>query len=144
MRAEAKLLAVMWMVLASIFCICGCKTKYITTEKISYHDVLRHDTLHARDSIYIQDSITTWLKGDSVFRDRWHRETIHEYIYKTKIDTCVEVKKVDVPQIVERALTTWEQFRLDYAIWFIAATCVLLIMLALVIYKMIKVCRKSR
>ena len=57
-----------------LFCILvGCKSteklKNINTEtRIEYRDK------YHRDSIYIRDSVIIYVKGDTVFKDRWHTE----------------------------------------------------------------------
>ena len=57
-----------------LFCILvGCKSteklQNINTEtRIEYRDK------YHRDSIYIRDSIIIEVKGDTVFKDRWHTE----------------------------------------------------------------------
>ena len=57
-----------------LFCILvGCKSteklQNINTEtRIEYRDK------YHRDSIYIRDSIIIQVKGDTVFKDRWHTE----------------------------------------------------------------------
>ena len=57
-----------------LFCILvGCKSteklQNINTEtRIEYRDK------YHRDSIYIRDSVIIYVKGDTVFKDRWHTE----------------------------------------------------------------------
>ena len=57
-----------------LFCILvGCKSteklQNINTEtRIEYRDK------YHRDSIYIRDSIIIQVKGDTIFKDRWHTE----------------------------------------------------------------------
>lgn len=57
-----------------LFCILvGCKSteklQNINTEtRIEYRDK------YHRDSVYIRDSIIIHVKGDTVFKDRWHTE----------------------------------------------------------------------
>ena len=57
-----------------LFCILvGCKSteklQNINTEtRVEYRDK------YHRDSIYIRDSIIIQVKGDTVFKDRWHTE----------------------------------------------------------------------
>ena len=67
-----KLLVIIFSIV--LFCILvGCKTteklQNINTEtRIEYRDK------YHRDSIYIRDSVIIYVKGDTVYKDRWHTE----------------------------------------------------------------------
>lgn len=67
-----KLLVIIFSLV--LFCILvGCKTteklQNINTEtRIEYRDK------YHRDSIYIRDSVIIYVKGDTVYKDRWHTE----------------------------------------------------------------------
>lgn len=122
----------------------GCKTKYVPMEKVVSQESLRCDTLHKRDSIYIRDSIFTLQKGDTIFKDRWHREIVLKEVYKNKTDSFIKRDSIPVPYPVEKELSKWEKFQLKYAAWSMGATCVLLIMLSIIIYRKIRKCKMSR
>lgn len=142
MKSERNLSRLAFLVIISLMAISvlsGCKTtKYVPVNKVTYRDVVKHDTLHWHDSIYIHDSITTTQKGDTVFKDRWHRETILKETYKTKIDSFTKVDSIPVPYPVEKELTKWQQIQLKYAVCSMGATCALLIVLGVIIYRRIK------
>lgn len=142
MKSERNLSRLAFLVVISLMAISvlsGCKTtKYVPVDKVTYRDVVKHDTLHWHDSIYIHDSITTTQKGDTVFKDRWHRETILKETYKTKIDSFTKVDSIPVPYPVEKELSKWQQFQLKYAVWSMGATCALLVVLGIIIYRRTK------
>lgn len=85
---------IMWIVaFLLVLALTSCKDKqYITVEKT------KTDTLYKYkvrvDSIVKFDSITTTIKGDTVFRDRWH--TLH--VYHNSVDTVFRVRIVTEPQ----------------------------------------------
>lgn len=64
------------LIVFSLVLVCvliGCKSieplQNINTEtRIEYRDK------YHRDSIYIRDSVIIYVKGDTVFKDRWHTE----------------------------------------------------------------------
>jgi disulfide bond formation protein DsbB len=142
MKSERNLSRLAFLVAISLMTISilsGCKTtKYVPVDKVTYRDIIKHDTLHRHDSIYVHDSITTTLKGDTVFRDRWHRETILKETYKTKIDSFTKVDSIPIPYPIEKELTKWQQFQLKYAVWSMGAMCALLVVLGVIIYRRIK------
>lgn len=128
----------------AVFCLSGCKTtKYVPLEKVVYLESVRHDTLHKRDSIYIRDSISTSQKGDTVFRDRWHRETILKEVYKNKTDSFIKRDSIPVPYPVEKELSKWERFQLKYALWSMGMACGLLVVLGVIIYRRIRDARNQ-
>lgn len=94
----------------------GCRNKeYVTVEKTTTDTLYKYRV--RVDSIVKFDSITTMLKGDTVFRDRWH--TLH--VYHTEVDTVFQIKMVKEPQPypvikpVEVNKLYWWQNRLMWA-----------------------------
>lgn len=120
------------------FLLPGCKTKYVPMEKVICRYVVKHDTLHTSDSVFVRDSVYLRQKGDTCFLDRWHEKTIYKNVYKVKVDSFLKRDFIPVPYPVERKLTKWEEFELKYAAWAMGATCVLLVLLGLYIYRRFK------
>lgn len=87
----------------------GCKTKYVPVPE--YHQVYveKHDTLHTRDSIYQRDSVYMWMRGDTIwkekftikYRDRWRDKIVYR--------DSIKVDSVRVPYPVEKPLTAWQK-----------------------------------
>lgn len=124
--ARELLLATAWLLAA--VCMSGCRSvKTVPTEKTVYIESVNRDTLLKRDSIYVHDSIYTHQKGDTVYRDRWHRETVYKEIYRNKTDTCTRRDSIAVPYAVEKALSKWERTQLKWASWWLGALCMILV-----------------
>ena len=62
------------------------------------------------DSIHVYDSVLVVIKGDTVFRDRWHTA----YRDRWRNDTVLKADSIPVPYPVERRLSEWEQMKLRY------------------------------
>lgn len=100
-------------------------TKYVPVESVktrteyktlAVHDTVR-DTVLKHNDIYKHDSSATYIKGDTVFVDRWHtmiqttvdkgrtlhNSVVHDTVFANKTDS------VQVPVPVERQLTKWEK-----------------------------------
>ena len=138
-RMWSRLVLLVIVGLLAVVCLSGCRsTKYVPLEKVVYRESVRHDTLHKRDSIYIRDSVSTSQKGDTIFLDRWHRETILKEVYRNKTDSFIKRDSIPVPYPVEKELSKWEQFELKYAIWSMGALCMVLVWLGYKLYKWIK------
>ena len=120
------------------FLLSGCKTKFIPMGKNVYQNVIKHDTLHTYDSVFVRDSIYLRQKGDTCYLDRWHEKTIFKNVYKVKVDSFLKRDSIPVPYPVEKELSKWEQFQLKYAVWSFGVFCMLLIILCYKLYKKIK------
>lgn len=95
--------------------MCGCRSvKYVSVPE--YHTVYktRTDSVVKKDSVFVHDSISTWIKGDTVFRDRWHTEWRNHNTDKLRIDTMIQTDSVRVPYPVEKRLSKWQQAKQDY------------------------------
>lgn len=93
-----------------VFALTSCKTaEYVPVEvhDTIHHEVVRHDSIYKHDSIIVN----TYMKGDTVYRDRDHWHT--EYVEKIKKDTAYISKEKPVPypveKKVERELTWWQK-----------------------------------
>lgn len=120
------------------FFLSGCKTKYVPMEKVVCREVLKHDTLHTSDSVFVHDSVFIRQNGDTRYIDRWHEKTVFKNVYKVKVDSFLKRDSIPVPYPVEKELSKWEQFQLKYAIWSFGVLCVLLVVLGYKLYKKIK------
>ena len=98
--------------------LCGCRT-------IEYYPVetVRTDTVYvnrlAVDSVMVRDSIYIHEKGDTVTEHRYH----YIYKYRDRVDTLYLASRdtVSVPYPVEKELTKWQSFKVDYGGWAIGA-----------------------
>lgn len=110
----------------------GCKTvQYIPVETV------RTDTTYIikqlRDSIMLHDSIYIheYQRGDTIyrdriqFRDRWRDRWRTDTIYRSRTDS------IAVPYPVEKPLTRWQRFCLDYGKMTTGATIALVLLLAI-------------
>lgn len=102
----------------------GCRSiQYVPIETV------RTDTLYQkvlqRDSIHIHDSVTIREKDDTVmiehWRTQWRDRLQRDTVYRSRTDS------VQVPYPVERQLSHWEQFCIDYGKVMTGATVVLLV-----------------
>ena len=110
----------------------GCKTvQYIPVETV------RTDTTYIikqlRDSIMLHDSIYIheYQRGDTIFRDRiqyrdrWRDRWRTDTIYRSRTDS------IAVPYPVEKPLTRWQRFYLNYGKMTSGVTIALILLLAI-------------
>lgn len=85
-------------VLVLLFFVSCTKTLYVPVEntKIEYQDKI----IESKDSIYLKDSIIIFIKGDTVFKDRYKTKLV----YKERIDTFtyIKVDTISKPVIIEK------------------------------------------
>lgn len=102
----------------------GCQTiRYVPVEKV------RTDTLYQkvvqRDSIHVHDSVTIREKGDTVmiehWRTQWRDRLLRDTVYRSRVDS------VQVPYPVEKKLTRWQSFCIDYGKLTLGASVMLVV-----------------
>lgn len=111
----------------------SCRTvKYVPVETVkvdtTYINKLQRDSIYMLDSVYVKE------KGDTVLIEKY------KYLYRDKLirDTLYMAKtdSIQVPYPVEKELTRWQQFRMDFGGW---AMCIVVIsILILIVYKIKK------
>ena len=110
----------------------GCKTvQYIPVETVrtdtAYITKQQRDSIIIRDSIYVHE----YQRGDTIyrdriqFRDRWRDRWRTDTIYRSRTDS------IAVPYPVEKPLTRWQRFCLDYGKMTTGATIALVLLLAI-------------
>ena len=81
----------------------GCSCAKTAQNNTVYHDIahtsVRRDSVNQRqihwqdtqqqDSIFMQDSVLVYIKGDTVIKERWHNLTTTMWKTTTKTDTIV-------------------------------------------------------
>ena len=162
LRSVALFLA---MLIITPLLILGCSCAKTAQNNTVYHDSahtsVRRDSVNQRqihcqytqqhDSVFRQDSVLVYIKGDTVIKERWHNLTTTRWKTTTKTDTIVcDIYKfvTDTVKVkyfvnryktkeVEKSASTWHKIRL------FAGDCVLLF-LALIAVDWIKERMKKR
>lgn len=162
LRSVALFLAMLIITpLLTFGCSCAKTAQNNTVYDDSAHTSVRRDSVNQRqihwqdtrqhDSIFKQDSVLVYIKGDTVIKERWHNLTTTRWKTTTKTDTIVvDIYKfvTDTVRVkyyvnryktkeVEKPVSTWQKIRL------FAGDCVLLF-LALIAVDWIKERIKKR
>ena len=111
-----QLAGVITLALAALCCasLCSCKTKYVSVPE--YHEVvkIKHDSIYAKDSVYVHDSIFTERKGDTLYINKSQTKYVDRWRDVLRVDSFIKTDSIRVPYPVERKLTKWESFCIDY------------------------------
>lgn len=87
--------------------------KYVPVPEYHTEYKTRTDSFVKRDSVWVKDSVWLWMKGDTVYKERWHTEHNDRYVYRNKTDTVMQTDSVRVPYPVERELSRWEKTKMN-------------------------------
>lgn len=125
-----------WIFILAVLCLFSCRTiKYVPTETVKiekeYIDRVQRDSIHVHDSVFVL------IKGDTVFRDRYH--TVYKDRYFRDTTYIHKVDSVQVPYPVEKSLSKWQNLKLQVGGFAMSAIVVIiLIVVGKIIYKLKK------
>lgn len=118
--------ALIWLAIMAVLValLSGCESiRYVPVETVRTHKVTKHDSIYLETIKH--DSVTIREKGDTVFVDRWHTE--YKDRWRDRRRDSLRVDSVQVPYPVERELSRWEHFCLDYGKVTTGGTAVLIV-----------------
>ena len=114
----------------------SCSPRTITVPEYHTEYIVKADTLVKHDSIYHRDSVSFYLQGETICRDRYKYIDRYKYVYKTTTDTLIKTDSIRVPVPMDRQLSKWEQTKMDVGGWCMAALAgVVVTIVAYLIYK---------
>ena len=130
------------MLILSIFCRCT-TTKYVPVTEYKDRVVVKTDSLLKTDSVYVHDSVSVYIRGDTVFKDKYHLQYKDRYIVRNKSDTLIVRDSIPYKVEVNKQLSNTDRAFLN--IGKIASVCIFIGILALLgwIYRNVKLHKHS-
>lgn len=118
------------VVLAALL-LTGCKSvKYVPVTEYRDRYVSRTDTMLRVDSVYLHDSVSVMMRGDTVFTTKTRYKDRLKYVYNTKTDTVAVHDSIPYPVKVEvERKGTWLEKATDMAGKAALALCAVLAVL---------------
>lgn len=119
-----------------VLAVCSCTSvKYVPVETIKTEyktrDSIRHDSIYQRDSIY------TLIRGDTVYK--YKEKYLYKYLFLNKTDTVLKTDSVQVPYLVEKELTRWQEVKIELGGWaFGVIISFALVVIGWLVYKKLK------
>nr|DAG03101.1 MAG TPA: hypothetical protein [Siphoviridae sp. cttma3]DAI04099.1 MAG TPA: hypothetical protein [Caudoviricetes sp.] len=102
------------ILLTLAICITSCRSiRYVPVETVRTEYKTR-DSIRF-DSIYEHDSIFLFLKGDTVYKEKYRYK--YRYLTINKTDTVMMTDSVQVPYPVEKQLSRWQQMKIELGGW---------------------------
>lgn len=130
------------MLVLSMFCRCT-TTKYVPVTEYKDRVVVKTDSLLKTDSVYVHDSVSVYIRGDTVFKDKYHLQYKDRYIVRNKSDTLIVRDSIPYKVGVEKTLSKTDKAFLK--IGKIASVCLFIGILAFIgwIYRRVKLHKHS-
>ena len=130
------------MLILSMFCRCT-TTKYVPVTEYRDRVVVKTDSLLKTDSVYVHDSVSFYIIGDTVFKYKYHIQYKDRYILRNKSDTLIVRDSIPYKVIVEKILSNTDKAFLN--IGKIASVCIFIGILAFLfwIYWKLKLHKRS-
>ena len=130
------------MLIISMFCRCA-TTKYVPVAEYKDRVVVKTDSLLKTDSVYVHDSVSVYIRGDTVFKDKYHLQYKDRYIVRNKSDTLIVLDSIPYKVVVEKTLSKTDKAFLN--IGKIASVCIFIGVLAFLclIYRKVKLHKHS-
>ena len=130
------------ILILSMFCRCT-TTKYVPITEYRDRVVVKTDSLLKTDSVYVHDSISVYIRGDTVFKDKYHLQYKDRYIVRNKSDTLIVRDSIPYKVGVEKTLSKTDKAFLN--IGKIASVCIFIGILAFIgwIYRKVKLHKHS-
>ncbi|WP_347026379.1 hypothetical protein [Bacteroides ovatus] len=125
-----NLLYIILLMLA--ICLTSCRSiKYVPVETVKTEYKTR-DSIRF-DSIYEHDSIFLFVKGDTVYKEKFRYK--YRYLTINKTDTVMLTDSVQIPYPVEKQLTRWQQMKIELGGWAVGVIVILSIVLMLKLFR---------
>ena len=130
------------MLILSMFCRCT-TTKYVPVTEYKDRVVVKKDSLLKTDSVYVHDSVSVYIRGDTVFKDKYHIQYRDRYIVRNKSDTFIVRDSIPYKVGVEKTLSKTDKAFLN--IGKIASVCLFIGIIAFIgwIYLKVKLHKHS-
>lgn len=130
------------MLILSMFCRCT-TTKYVPITEYRDRFVGKTDSFLKTDSVYVHDSVSVYIRGDTVFKDKYQLRYKDRYIIRNKSDTLIVRDSIQYKIDVDKQLSMIDKAFLN--IGKIASVCLFIGILAFLgwIYWKLKLHKRS-
>lgn len=118
--------------LMSGICCASCSVARFQPVSDTYSGEVRVDSVMVYDSVYIDRIRTIKEKADTVYVTDVKTEYKYRYRDRIKIDTLILTETKTETQLVEKELTSWQNFRLK-GFWYLLG-----LTLAFIVLKLLK------
>lgn len=97
------------MMILSMFCRCT-TTKVVPVTEYRDRYINKADTFMLTDSVWLHDSVSVLVKGDTIYTDRWRYKDRYKFVYKNTTDTMVVRDSIPYPVTIEKPLSKMDKY----------------------------------
>lgn len=87
--------------------------KYVPVESIRTETKNVDKLVQKHDSIYLHDSVSSYIKGDTVFLSKYQTKYVNKYIFGTDSVYFNKTDSIRVPYPIEKKLTRWQKVEMN-------------------------------
>lgn len=109
--------------------------KYVPVESVRTETKYVDKLIQKHDSVYLHDSIYSYMKGDTIFLNTYKTKYVKKYIFGTDSIYLNKTDSIRVPYPVEKQLTKWQKVEMNTGRITIIALIVLIISAGVYLFK---------
>ena len=127
------------LLLILLLSLVSCKTKtvVVTVPEVRTEYIVKRDSVHLHDSIYVQDSTMFAQLGDTIRIEKWHTKYVDRWRDRVVSDTLIKIDSIPVPypvpEYVEKPLNWWQKTKMG------AGVIAMLLMLVWIVWQAAKI-----
>ncbi len=104
----------MYTIILFTMLLTSCRSvKYVPVESVRTETKYIDKLVQKHDSIYLHDSISSYVKGDTVFLNKFRTKYVNKYIFGTDSVYFNKTDSIRVPYPVEKQLTRWQKVEMN-------------------------------
>ena len=109
MKMVDKILRVIMAIAVILFVMsmfCKCTTvRYVPVTEYRDRYVNKTDTLMKTDSVWVHDSVSVLIRGDTVFKDKYSIRYRDRFVYRNKSDTVIVMDSIPYKVVEQTKLS---------------------------------------
>ena len=118
----------MYTIILFMILLTSCRSiKYVPVESVHAETKYVDKLVQKHDSVYLHDSISSYIKGDTVFLNKFRTKYVNKYIFGTDSVYFNKIDSIRIPYPVEKQLTRWQKVEMNTGRITIIALIVLVI-----------------
>ena len=100
----------MYTIILFMMLLTSCRSvKYVPVESVRTETKYIDKLVQKHDSVYLHDSIYSYIKGDTVFLNKFRTKYVNKYIFGTDSVYFNKTDSIRVPYPVEKQFTKWQK-----------------------------------
>ncbi|NLI35668.1 MAG: hypothetical protein GX416_03985 [Bacteroidales bacterium] len=124
-----------YTIILFLMLLTSCRSvKYVPVESVHMETKYIDKLVQKHDSVYLHDSIYSYIKGDTVFWNKYRTKYVNKYIFGTDSIYLNKTDSIRVPYPVEKQFTKWQKVEINTGRITIIALIVLAILSGVYIF----------